>query len=47
MQQSYAEAMVSDEEYERREQIFPLNTPISKEMFFFRKTFQEFFPTDE
>jgi len=43
----YADEMVSEEDYKRREEIYPLNTPTSKEMFLFRRYFQSFYPTDD
>jgi asparagine synthase (glutamine-hydrolysing) len=40
----YAESEVSDDEFAKRHELFPLNTPTTKEAFFYRKIFHELFP---
>ena len=41
---NYAESLVSDKEFKNRKKKFPLNTPISKEHYLYRKIFEEFYP---
>jgi hypothetical protein len=36
----YTESEVSDEEFAKRHELFPFNTPATKEAFFYRKIFQ-------
>jgi asparagine synthase (glutamine-hydrolysing) len=43
----YTEAMVSDAEWNAREYLYPINTPVNKEGFFFRKIFQDNFNTED
>jgi len=38
------EQTISDEEYAKREVLYPINTPTTKEAFMFRKIFEELFP---
>ncbi|MCF8356256.1 MAG: asparagine synthase B, partial [Melioribacteraceae bacterium] len=38
---------ISDQEMENAHFKFPVNTPINKEMYFYRRIFDEFFPNDE
>jgi len=40
----YAESLVSDKEYKNRKKKFPINTPITKEHYLYRKIFEEYFP---
>lgn len=44
---SYAGSHISDEVFLKAEQIFPFNTPATKEAFYYRKLFEEMFPGDE
>jgi asparagine synthase (glutamine-hydrolysing) len=41
---SVASSHISDEEFELASKLYPVNTPISKEGFYYRKIFQEMFP---
>ena len=41
---AYAESLISDKEFKNRKKKYPLNTPVSKEHYFYRKIFEEFFP---
>jgi len=43
----YAEIMVTEEDYKLREELYPVNTPTTKEMFLFRRFFQEYFRTED
>jgi asparagine synthase (glutamine-hydrolysing) len=40
----YAESLVSDEDFKNREKKYPINTPVSKEHYLYRKIFEEFYP---
>lgn len=40
----YAESLISDEEFKNRKDKYPINTPITKEHFLYRKIFEEFYP---
>jgi len=42
----YAEAQVNDEDYAKREQRFPINTPQTKEAFWYRTIFEEKYPQE-
>jgi len=39
--------MVSDEDFKQGGEIYPVSTPTNKEMFLFRRFFQEFYRTDD
>lgn len=41
---SYASSHVTDEQFERAAEIFPINPPVSKEGFYYRQIFEEIFP---
>lgn len=41
---AYAEEVISDTEYAKRFELFPYKTPISKESFYYRKIFEQFYP---
>jgi len=41
----YANKLISDEEFQEREKRFPLMTPTTKEMYWFRTCFEKFFPS--
>lgn len=41
---SHAASHVSDEQFERAKELFPFNTPLSKEGFYYREVFEEIFP---
>ncbi|XP_059621893.1 probable asparagine synthetase [glutamine-hydrolyzing] [Phlebotomus argentipes] len=43
---SFSAAHVDDQELENAEEIFPINTPVTKEAFFYRQIFQEIFPAE-
>lgn len=43
----YCEEKVSDEMFAKREQIYPFNTPLTKEGFYYRQVFESFFPGRE
>jgi asparagine synthase (glutamine-hydrolysing) len=43
----YCAKQISDEEFEKASDLFPHNTPHSKEAFFMRKIFHEHFPSDK
>lgn len=43
----YAELQISDQEFEKKEELFPINTPISKEHMLYRKIFEECFNNSE
>jgi len=45
--QDHVNKIIPDDIYNMRKKIFPLNTPTSKEMFWFRTTFEKHFPSDE
>jgi len=40
----HAEYNVSDDEFNKKETIFPINTPLTKEAFLYRKIFEKFYP---
>jgi asparagine synthase (glutamine-hydrolysing) len=40
----YADENISDQLFEQREQLYPINTPPTKEAFMYRQIFEEFFP---
>jgi asparagine synthase (glutamine-hydrolysing) len=40
----YANTLITDQEFENRDKQFPINTPISKEHYLYRKIFEEHFP---
>lgn len=40
----YTSAKVSDEEFSKAEELYPVNTPRTKEAFYYRKTFAKLFP---
>lgn len=40
----YAESLISDKEFNNRQKKFPINTPITKEHYLYRKIFEEYFP---
>lgn len=42
----YTSAQVSDDEFSRADTRFPINTPTTKEAFYYRVLFQEMFPGD-
>ncbi len=44
---AYAETVVSDREFNERELIYEINTPRNKEQFWYRKCFEEAFPSKE
>ena len=41
---AYCEAQVSDEEFAKAKELFPYNTPDTKEAFYFRTLFEEMYP---
>lgn len=41
---SYAASNITDKEFEMASQIYPFNTPLSKEGFYYRRLFEEMFP---
>lgn len=43
---SYAESQITDDEFQRADEIYPINTPATKEAFFYRALFEEMFPGD-
>lgn len=43
---SYAEKEISDAEFANKETLFPINTPLAKEAFLYRKIFEKFYPSD-
>lgn len=45
--QKHFETIVSDEEFSKREELYPHVTPKTKEAFYYRKTFEEFYPGQE
>jgi asparagine synthase (glutamine-hydrolysing) len=45
--QDHVNKIIPDDIYNMRKRIFALNTPTSKEMFWFRTTFEKYFPNDE
>lgn len=42
----YCAEQISDEEMEKAEKLYPINTPTTKEAFYMRKIFHKHFPTD-
>jgi len=40
----YCSSQVTDEEFEKAAELFPYNTPITKEAFFYRRIFHKHFP---
>lgn len=40
----HAEKEITDKEYNEREELYPYNTPVSKESFIYRKIFESIFP---
>lgn len=45
--QKHFEGIVSDEEFSKRQELYPHVTPKTKEAFYYRKTFEEFYPGQE
>jgi asparagine synthase (glutamine-hydrolysing) len=45
--QKHFESIVSDDEFSKREELYPHVTPKTKEAFYYRKTFEEFYPGQE
>lgn len=45
--QKHFETIVSDEEFSKRAELYPHVTPKTKEAFYYRKTFEEFYPGQE
>lgn len=43
----YASEQISDEEFATAAEIYPINTPLTKEVFYYRVLFEEMFPGDE
>lgn len=43
---SFAASHVNDEQFERAKELFPFNTPLSKEGFYYREIFEELFPNE-
>lgn len=43
---SYAEAQIEDDEFQRAHEIYPINTPATKEAFYYRALYEEMFPGD-
>ena len=43
----YADTSISENDYRNRNEIFPVNTPKSKEEFLFRRIFEKHFPGDD
>lgn len=41
---AYAEVMIADSDFDKREDLYPHNTPTTKEAFLYRSIFAEFFP---
>lgn len=41
---SYAESQIDDDEFAKADEIFPFNTPATKEAFYYRAIFEEMFP---
>jgi asparagine synthase (glutamine-hydrolysing) len=41
---SYAGSHISDEEFEKASELYPFNTPLSKEGFYYRQVFEKIFP---
>lgn len=41
---SYASSHVTDEEFEKAAELYPINPPVSKEGFYYRQIFEELFP---
>lgn len=41
---SYASGHINDAQFERAKELFPFNTPLSKEGFYYRQVFEEIFP---
>ena len=42
----YTEKNISDKEFEKRKKTFPIHTPKSKEEYYYRSIFEEFYPLD-
>ena len=40
----YAEDTITDEDFNKKEELFPINTPMTKEAFLYRKIFEKHFP---
>jgi asparagine synthase (glutamine-hydrolysing) len=43
----YCEQIISDEEFASAAEKYPFNTPLTKEAFYFRKTFEKFYPQEK
>lgn len=43
---AYCSSQVTDEEFEKAKELFPYNTPMTKEAFYYRKIFHSFYPSD-
>lgn len=43
---SYAESQIKDDEFQQAHEIYPINTPATKEAFYYRALFEEMFPGD-
>jgi asparagine synthase (glutamine-hydrolysing) len=44
---AHCESLVSEEEYDRRAEIYPHLTPTTKEAFYYRRVFEEFYPNQQ
>lgn len=42
--EKYCDMLISDKEFEMRDSLYPVNTPVSKESFWYRKLFEKFYP---
>lgn len=40
----YANKVISDEKFENRKKLYPINTPVDKESFYYREIFESFYP---
>lgn len=43
---SYAASQVNNDEYYKRNELYPINTPATKEAFYYRKIFNELYPSE-
>jgi len=44
MFEEHVQTKISNQDYEKRNEIYPINTPTSKEMFWLRTIFETYFP---
>jgi asparagine synthase (glutamine-hydrolysing) len=45
--EKYAASRVSEKEWLMRKEMYPINTPVSRESFYYRKIFEEYYPGQE